>query len=472
MLQTLREYGLECLAHAGEMDVTHATHAAYFLSLAEEADPYLLSAEQLYWLDLLEQEHENLRAAFEEMLEPVVGARLMAPVVAMQHVADVDHVEDGRHQSGPYDDFAPAEQALRLCIALTGFWEVRGYFREGWDFLERALAVSEGVANFIRAKALFVGGFLAYVQDHRERADTLLQESLALFRESGDQVSMANVLRMQGNLAKAQSAYKQARSLLEDALAIYKRLDDKKGMASIYTVLAQVYLSQGDYTRAISLLDACLTLYKIMDENYLIAYPLYHLARTLFLAKGDPAQAHALAEESLALFKSVRDKRFTPYVLILLGQIALVQGEVARARALLEECRTTLQELGDRFGTATALMFLARTTTAQSDMTQARMLYEECWELLRKIDDKEQSASCLEGMGEVVAKQGLFKWAAQLWGTAATLRADIVAPMPPIYRAPYQQAVAFVRAQLGEAAFKAGWAEGGKVPLKHALVGK
>ena len=81
--------------------------------------------------------------------------------------------------------------------------------------------------------------------------------------------------------------------------------------------------------------------------------------------------------------------------------------------------------------------------------------------------DKELTAACLEGYGEVLVAQGEAKWAVQLWGIAATIRAEIVAPMPPIYRPDYVQAVASARESLDEEAFQMAWTEGSQTSLEQ-----
>ncbi len=131
MLETIREYGQELLASGGE---------------AALDGPLLTS-----WLDRLEQEHDNLRAALHWFLE--AGLPVMA---------------------------------LRLCSALERFWVVRGYRHEGPTFLERALGRSAGVAPSVRAKALLVAARLSFMQSDYDRGKALAQESLALFRELGD----------------------------------------------------------------------------------------------------------------------------------------------------------------------------------------------------------------------------------------------------------------------------------------------
>jgi predicted ATPase len=441
MLQTLREYGLKCLEKAGELEATREAHATYYLTLAEEAEPRLLGAEQAQWLDRLEQEHENLRAALGWML---------------------DRAETNTGQ---------AERALRLCIALMDFWEVRSYFREGRTFLEQALAVSEEVAVPVRVEVLFGAGFMALVQGDDERAEALLQESLALFRHIGDKQGMAKALRLLGNLASSRNTYGQARSPLEEALELYRELGDQHGMASTREVLAQVAALQGSYARARELLEENLVPYKkALNEKYNTAYPLYHLGRVHFLARGDQEKARTLGEESLSLFRAVGNTRFIAYVLSFLGQVHLQQGEINRAYELAEESVAIFKELGYQIGLAEALIAFARVATCRGDITTAHASYEESWKLLRELKGKELSAACLEGLGEVAAAQGAAEWAARLWGAAAMLRAAIGAPMAPIYRIAYGQAVTAARAQIGRKAFEAAWTEGRTMPLEQVLV--
>ena len=437
LLQTLREYGLERLVEVGEQEATQAAHAAYYLSWVEQAAPKLSGAEQADWLDRLDREYENVRAAFEWML---AGAQ----------------VETGR-----------AEQALRLCIALMAFWEIRGYISEGLALLERALRGDHGIAPAVKAQALHDAGFLALMQDDNVRAEAFLRESQLLFRESGDRAGMANILRLQGSLAMVRNSYKVARRLLEEALAIYRERGDTQKMAATREALAQVAIAQCDYTRAYSLLEEELAFYRARGEQYHVAYPLYSLACALFLARDDRAEAKALAEESLGLFRAVGNRRLEAYVLNLRGQMLLVEREDERARSVLEESLATFKAIGERSGTAEALIALARLAAYQGENEPALACYVESWGLLRALGARKLSATCLEGYGEVAVALGEPERAAQLWGTAATVRAAIVAPMPPIYRTDYTRAVTAAREQLGEKAFQAAWAQGRALPLEQ-----
>jgi len=184
MLEAIREYGLEAIAASGEMGVTRHAHATCYLALAEKAELEFDSPKQALWLERLEQEHDNLRAALQWLLE--------------------------QGGAGP-----SREKALRLGAALMGFWDVRGHRSEGWSFLERALAASAGVAASVRAKALRAAARLDISGGDHDRGKALCEESLALCREFGDKQGAAYSLFLLGGLAWMRSDYVAARLLNE-----------------------------------------------------------------------------------------------------------------------------------------------------------------------------------------------------------------------------------------------------------------
>jgi predicted ATPase/class 3 adenylate cyclase len=440
LLQTLREFGVECLSEAGELEITQAAHAAYFLSLVEQIAPMLFGAEQADWLDQLDREYENVRVALEWILE------------------------------GTGTEVRRAEQALRLCVALMTFWEIRGYIREGLAFMERALVLGKDAAPSMRAQALHYAGFLSLMQDDNMRAEELLRESQLLFRESGDKLGMANILRLQGNLSMMKKSYKIARRLLEESLNIYQTLGDIRRAASTRDALAQVAIAQCDYRKAFVLLEVNLASYKMRSERYGTAYPLFHMAHILFLSREDRTKARELAEESLALFRAVGNRRFIASVLILLGEILLVEGEDDRARSVLEESLTIFKVIGERSGIAAALMSLARVLAYQGEHETAQCFYQESWNLVQAIGDRELAAACLESYGELLVAQGETRLAVQLWGIASTVRAAIVAPMPPVYRSDYIKSVSAARESLSEEAFQEAWTDGSRTPLEKVML--
>ena len=445
MLQTLREFGLECLASTGELEATRTAHALYYLTRAEEAEPHLRGTDPGRWFARLEQEHENLRAALPWLLERV------------------------EMRAGSEGDKEWAEQAMRLCGALYWFWNIRGHYREGRSFLERALAVREGVAASVQIKVLYAASVLAINQDDFERAEARCRESLALSRELGDTTDEAAALFLLGFVALARCRYAQARAQLEEAVALFQKLGDTWNRARSLAYLTLVFAAQGEYGRARALGEESLVLSRALGNKGRIAVALCQLARVRFLAQDDFAQAQALAEESLALFRELGDTQYIAYLLSLLGEMHLMQSKQTQARELLEESVATFKELGDRWSTAEALLSFARVAASLGELAAASASYQESVTIAREIDAKNFIAAALEGAAAVAAAQGEPGWSARLWGAAQSLRVAIGMPLPPVYRADYERALATARSHLGEEAFATALAEGGTMALEQTL---
>ncbi len=443
MLQTLREFGLEQMTRSGELEATRQAHAEYYVRLAEEAQPSLQATEQGRWMTHLEREHENLRTALFWLLEQAQGGR-----------------EQSKQQ---------AEQALRLCTALSWFWTVRGYIREGQNFLEQALALRESVTTPLRAKALYVGAELVWVLEDLERTEKLCSESLKLFRELGDKVGMADALWLLGTNDWARGQYMLARPRLEEAAALYQEMGESWKRGRCFTQLARISTVQGEYEQAQELLEHSLALYRSLGDKERLGWVLYLLARLLFFSERDLVQARNLTEQSLALYQEVDAPWYRAYPLVLLGQLILQQGEQTQAREVFKEGLALFKEVGDQAGTADAFMGLAGAATMQADFAAAHALYQEIFPILQRIQYKELLPSCQEGLAATAAEQGELVWAAQLWGAAEVLREVIGTPMPPIYRLGYDRAVAKARAQLGNEPFARAWVEGRTMTPEQAM---
>ena len=436
LLETIRKYGLEALAANGEMEATQRAHAVYYLALAEEAEQEIEGPQQVRWLQRLEREHDNLRAALRWSMEQGEAGHGM-------------------------------EKALRLGGALRGLWLVHGHWSEGRTFLERALAGSEGVMASVRAKALEAAAILAQGQDDSDRAAALCEESLALYRGLGDIAGIALSLYLLGCITRDRSNFAAARSLIEESLALYREVGDTRAIASSLSRLAYVASDQGEYVKARSLGGESLALFKEVDDKGNIASSLFQLAWVNFV-QGDSATARPLLEEALALYSEVGDKEGIANSFYLSGQLALSQGDAAMARSLAEESVVLHKQMGGRWGVAMSLSLLGRVAAVQGEHAAARALSQESLAFAGKVD-KVLIASCLEGLAGVVAAQGEPAWAARLWGVAETLREVIGAPIPPLERAYYERSVAAAHSQLGEQALAAAWAEGRTMSPEQAL---
>ena len=236
MLETIREYATERLAASGEMATYQDAHAAYFLALAEAAEPELQGAGQLAWLDRLEQEHDNLRAALRWALER--GA---------------------------------TETAVRLAGALHWFWFMRGHFSEGRAWLEQALALGGAISPHARSKALSGVGMLVWRQGDLARAAALLQEGANLARAAGDRAGLGYALHHLAHVREQQGDAGDAIGLYEESLALFQQPDQPWGRALTLTCLGEALHRQGDDERATPLLEEGLARWRALGDRHGIA---------------------------------------------------------------------------------------------------------------------------------------------------------------------------------------------------------
>jgi predicted ATPase/class 3 adenylate cyclase/DNA-binding CsgD family transcriptional regulator len=430
MLETIREYGREALEASGEAKVTQQAHAAYYQALAEAAEQAWNGPQQAVWFGRLEKAHDNLRAAMNWLLEQ-----------------------------------REAEMALRLGTALWWFWYTHQHLHEGWNELSRALERSEGVAEPLRARALWAAGSLAGSLGHVERGEGLCQESLSLFREIGDTQGMGEATFHLAHIAFARWDLAAARKRFEESLVFLRETDNKTLTAWALGALALVVLYQGEYARVYPLAEQARAICREIGDTTGVTMSLMTLARAVFW-KGDLVRAQTLAEEGLSRASETGSTSAEALALALHGEIALAQGETTTARLRIEQSHTRWQKVGNQGMLASTRSLLAKVLAVEGDHTAARTMYEES--LLRGLGIVD-IAPTVEGLAVVVAAQGETTWAVRLLAAAAALRGSLGAPLPPVCRADYERSLAAARAQLGEQASAVAWAEGQSMTWEQAL---
>jgi non-specific serine/threonine protein kinase len=313
LLETIREYALERLAHSGEHVECQRRHAGYFLRLAEEAEPAAHGPQQRPWLNRLEIEHDNLRAALGWVLE---------------------RGED--------------ELAVRLCGALWRFWWIRGYLTEGRAWLAKTLAQASGTGVAVQA-AVQGAGALAFYQGDYAAAQALHERSLALCRAAGNRRGGAWSLVHLGWMAVNRGDLQVARALCEESLAIFQELGDGQGVARSLCLLGVGATFQGDTVRARPLLEDSLAVARELDDEWNVAWALVQLGCVDFV-EGNAAAAQAYCDASLRRWRALGDQRLTGITLALLGMIAFEEGDVGTTRAHVAAALAMLTQLGERWG--------------------------------------------------------------------------------------------------------------------------
>jgi predicted ATPase len=370
MLETVREYAAERLADWGETEAVQARHREFFLALAEQAEPELEGPEQSVWLERLEREHDNLRAALAACLAAEEGA------------------VDG----------------LRLAGALRRFWEVRNYFSEGRASLAAVLRIPGAAApTAARARALTATGVLAWRQGDHAAARALHEEGLALWRQLGNERGIAYSLYY---LARVIPGLPDSQT--EAALEIFRRVGDKLGMAHALNWLGELALESGDAHRARRLYEESLQLKREVGDRWEVAHSVHNLGMAAYV-RGDYTEARQLFEESLAISRKFGDPRGAAWSLHELGNVAAREGEGGRARELYQEGLTLFRGWGDKRGIAWSLHRLTLVAIRQGEYATARTRLAEVQRLWRAEEYPRGTARSLLQEGLLAFFQGDYR---------------------------------------------------------------
>jgi predicted ATPase/transcriptional regulator with XRE-family HTH domain len=408
MLETIREYALEQLVEVGELERAHERHLSYYLERAEAAEPLLATSDQRVWLDRLELDRDNLRAALAWA---------------------VDHDAAG---------------ALRLGAALSDFWHVRGHLNEGRQWLERVLTVADAQANgnaeigvpsdsgpliAARAKALHGAGMLAHSQEDDVRAEVLYAASLTLAQAIGDRRLVAILLNDLGEMALHRGDTQHALTLHREALALARALGDQRAIAQLLSGLGIASRAAGDLGAATDYHEQSLVIHQRLDDRRGVAWALHGLG-LVAQASGANDRASKLFTEALELARAVGDQENIVWLLYALGCVNLQAPDLVGAMARLGESARLAYGLGLRQGVALNLDGLATVRIQQHEPVQAT-------HLLSVADVQwQQAASSYEGAAE---------------------------------RTAHERAVAVVRAQLDAAVFATAWQAGQTMTLDQVV---
>jgi tetratricopeptide (TPR) repeat protein len=392
--ELLRQFAAERLDAAGETTTLGDRHLAYYLALAEQAAPELRGPNQREWLERLDGDLANLRAALAWAREQGDG-----------------------------------ERGLRLASALGRFWEVRGHVSEGRTWLEAALAAGAAAAR-PRAASLDEAGRLAYYQGDFGRAVALHEEALALWRELGDRAGIAASLNQLGTLANRQGDIGRAVTLHEEALTLQRELEDRAGIAVSVINLGALALWQGDAARALALHEEALALRRGLGDRYSIALSVINLGAVVYW-QGDVGRAVTLLEEALALARELGDPVMCAMTLLYLGHVASRREDVIMAATHYQEVVRLSRGTGERYLLPYALEGWAWATRNQGEGERAPQLYGAAAALRAvthavlappEATDREQKIGALrESVGTAAFERGWAAGERMLLGEAVAL---------------------------------------------------
>jgi predicted ATPase/class 3 adenylate cyclase len=298
MLETIREYAREQLAAGGEEEEVARRHALELTRFAEEAGAELRGAEQLLWLNRLETEHDNLRAALGWALE-----------------------------------MSDDKTALRLGGALGWFWYAHGHALEGCSRLTELLARTENAAEELRARPTYALGVLLDQRGEPERAAELVERSLAVFRRQSDRDRVATALNSLGSIKRSLGDVQAARLLLEESIDVRRELGDEAGTAWALSNLGVVAFESGELDEAERSFQEALELDRRHGNEWGAAIVLDNLA-AVALEADDADRSSDLVREALALAERLGDRELIAFGLEKAAVLAALYEDAARAGRL------------------------------------------------------------------------------------------------------------------------------------------
>jgi predicted ATPase/DNA-binding SARP family transcriptional activator/DNA-binding CsgD family transcriptional regulator len=344
MLEPVRQYGYERLEESAEARATRYRHASFFLELAERADPKLEGPDQPRWLDRLDEEHDNIRAALSWLLQRADGAGM----------------------------------ALRMCAALGEYWYLRGHIGEGRRWLEGAIA-TPAPPSAARARALQRVARLAIVQGDFDRSEGAIVEGLGLersglFRTGGGDSIAAELRRTLALALAVRGDLERATDLSEESLALSEGVGSVRGaMISLFCIGITSYV-RGDVRRALRLLEEALALSREVGDPSMIASVSIQLGYTLLL-DGDLERAKMVTREAATILREQNHRHFIAFALDNLGWVALLEGDTERAATEFKEGLMLRREIGEKESLPSTLEGLASVAGTRGEARRAARLF-------------------------------------------------------------------------------------------------
>ena len=307
--ETTRQYALRKLEAASELDAARLAHASYFMGLAETAAPQLTGGSQVAWLDRLEREHANLRAALHWTLAT-----------------------------------AEAETAGRIGAALWRFWWLHGHLVEGRAWLAQIGALGAAVPPGVRANVFNGAGVLANDLGHHAAALASHQQALAIRRAMNDQLGMARSLGNMGNTVRQLGEKAQARAYFTECLAIFRALEHQWGIATTVLNLGVMW-EEDDPDQTVALYAESLALYRQLGDQHGASIVIGNMGEVA-LRKRDYPGARRLYAEYLTISRAVGDTPSVAHGLMMIGIIALEEKQTQRGVRYLGSAARLRETIG------------------------------------------------------------------------------------------------------------------------------
>ena len=443
MLETIREFAWEQLHRLGETDTARRRHAAYALTLVEEAEAHERGEAQAEWIVRLDHDYGNLRAALEWACSA-----------------------------------GEAVTALRLVGALAWYWNAGGHFIEGTQWTTRALAASMPIRNghnerdarndspVVWARALNAAGLMAYNQGDTTTAIERYEQAVVLFRDAGEAREAARTLNYLGSAAFQRGEYAKAAAWWEENLSIYRQRDDAVSIAAALHNLGTVAYYRGQYDHAATLMEESVALKRTRGNAFGYGLGLEMLGY-IAVSQGRLERAQEHFEEAMEAHRGLGNRKGIANAFSNLALVAYRQGEYEHATTLFTKALVLRREVNDQRGAAFELRCLGDAAARRGAVAQARASYTESMAIARSLAFPQGILECLLSICVLTLDHGDALYAARILGATMTHAREIGYTFP--YQEPeHARALAATHAIRATPAGSAAWDAGTALMLDEA----
>jgi non-specific serine/threonine protein kinase len=428
MLETIRQYAREKHLEAGGSETIRDKHLAYFVKLAEQAEPELYYSNQVFWLNRLDDEMDNFRMALEWAL--------------------ATNIESG----------------LRIASTPWRFWQARGYLREAGDWL-RQLLESYHVIDTLRARSVAVFASSKFQQGDLPETIKLAEQSLELARALSDEQTEAFSLSFLGAFTLVQGNVKDGIPLLEESLRLYKKLGDKIGQANVTNSLS---IQNNNGERALAYAKESLELNRELNNLSGIAACLIIMAR-ITLWERDLFSPTPWLKEALSICRQIGNHTNEGEALQVCGTLAFWQGNYQQANAYYQESLMLSEKTGNNFQNLWSHIFTAYTSFLQGNVQKAREMFEVSIQRTHKAGLTIALVFAIEGLASLYVNQNQPERAARLFSWTNAMREKIGDHRPPIEQASVERDLAVIHSILSNSEFSNLSAEGRTMSVEQAI---
>jgi predicted ATPase len=427
LLETIRQYAQERLVMTGQGATFRQRHLAYFMTWAKQVEPELIGPDQALWLNRLDKELDNMRAA-------------------LNWAREID-----------------CEAGLQLITAVWRFWNY-GYVSEGEMWLDQLMANATTMNPAVKAKALQVWAIFNFSLFKREEARPLLEKSLALYQALDDEVEITNSMRLsiifRGWWIGGQTA-------LLDLLPRLRKPGYKLQLAESLSWLSYYAAEQNNYEQATAFMHESIALFREMGHLTGLGDSL-HWAGQYAIWQGEFNAARLSLEESLAIQKQLGERRgFNS--LQMLGVLHLRLGNYRQAVQYLHESLALTQQSGAIAVSYWTYIFLGYVHLRLGELEEAHQIFTKSLRQFNEVREQIGVVFTLEGFASLAVKRKQADRAARLFAFTARARMQLDNPRPFSEQADVARDMVAIREMIDEETFDAAYVEGKVMTLEEAM---